>query len=170
MQTAAGTPTITDYGPYYHAGGVSQASLTYPYKYYAAYDTTKRATGQDIRSPGVNGGATLFYIDLFAWAARHERGHHKNWMRFWPQGIQGRTGDSDLGVGDYLPDVDEPTTLAPEGGPFLPTSLNSHANDGYDGQTADCERHNCNSIHAMPWNVGSANDHDWACPGSKYDQ
>ena len=82
--------------------------------------------------------------------------------------------DKDDGFWDYLPDTDEYETLAGEGGPYDPTKLDSHPDDGYTlawpGQIPDNERHNCNSYNAVEWGVGTADQHDWARPGNQWPQ
>ncbi len=175
MQTPAGSPTATMYGPFYSEYKISRTDTTPPYKYFAAYDLSERVAGKQVPMPGVNGHPTikLKYIDLFAWSARHEHAHHTNWTRFWPEGISGRTGDTDPPNGDLLPDYEEYEMLATEGGPFEPILLDSHPNDGYvygPATIPDCERHNCNSIHAMEWDVGSANRFDWAKPAWNWEE
>jgi hypothetical protein len=184
MQTAAGIPS-TAYGPFYDGHedkwGQSHWEPQYPYRYYGAYHQTQRhPPGQYIDQPGVNGGAQLTYIDLFAWALRHERSHHLNWMWFWaPDDVpmQGHWRDRDHHkhvqfLGDWLPD-DQEGYMEAEGGPYSPTHTDSHPEDEYDRWYEfrdDHQRHNCNSFNAVVWPVGSANAQDWACPGNNWPQ
>jgi len=44
--------------------------------------TWRSPPGYLVLAPGVNGDERLTYIDLFAWAARHEQAHHRNFVRF----------------------------------------------------------------------------------------
>jgi hypothetical protein len=119
-------------------------------------------------------------IDLFAWALRHERSHHLNWMRFWaPDDVPLNPRDGDYRdwdpdpyqrfYGDWLPDNQE-YYLGAEAGPYSPTATDSHPTDGYTELRADHQRHNCNSVNAVVWPVGSADAQDWACPGNNWPQ
>ena len=188
MQTDARIPP-TAYGPFYdgHEGqwGQSRWELQYPYRYYGAYHQTRRhPPGQYIPAPGVNGGTYLTYIDLFAWALRHERSHHLNWMQFWaPDDVPLNPPDGDWRdwdpdpyqrfCGDWLPDILEGYMEA-EGGPYSPTHTDSHPGDQYDNRPFelrdDHQRHNCNSFNAVVWPAESADPQDWARPGNNWPQ
>ena len=163
MQTDAAIPSTAD-GPLWD--GTSYTSTVPPYKYYVARAVDRTDA---IEIPGVNGGELLKYIDLFAWAARHERAHHRNWAeRFWPNGRDAGL-DQDMGVGDWLPDAYEPSpTLDAEGGPYDITKLDTYPNGPTDTQPNDCERHNSKSIYAEAWETGSADEDDWAYPGKQW--
>jgi len=172
MQTDAGSPTKTEHGPFYQGSSFCQEFP--PYRYYAAYRLDLRG-GQPILAPGVNGGQTLSYIDLFAWAARHEKAHHENWsQRFW--GPAGRDEELDQDT-DMIPDADE-WSLLDEAGPYDRTTVDSHPDDDYHYHwfsmpAPDCERHNCNSWYAQE---GTEEDQeasfedDWAKPGKSWQQ
>lgn len=113
-------------------------------------------------SPGVNQGDTLSYIDLFAYAVRHEQAHHRNFvLASWGLSTYDSAWDWDQ---DYLPDPDE---FGLEEGPYSPMMMDTYLSDGY---LNDCERHNPNSQYAIWWDTGSADNEDWAKPGKKYNQ
>ncbi|GEM_PF-1650313 len=119
-----------------------------------------------------NNGDTLYGIDCFAWASRHEFKHHVDYSAWW-----GTTGgwnpnlDCDPrppgfgGQGDYLIDADEEAGFAPSaGGPFYWWTAVTHTSApswGYDDQS-EC------LFSQDPWSVGSLAGQDWAYPGSQW--
>lgn len=189
QQTTAGITPTAD-GPFYNGTPGSQGtSLTESFatwRYFVAAKSFEpyqwdpigwpSPPQQEILVPGVNGGVQrqgkprgLAYIDLFAWAARHERTHHLNSVRFWGWTTPPDPNPLD-GERDWLPDAQEPQ-LGAEAGPYSPSTTDSHPTDAYSGNAGipDRERHNCNATNAEEWNVGSADSQDWACPGTQYD-
>ena len=154
MQTtaAAGEPGYSNWG--------SVAYKAPPYNYYVEAETY--GSGMPIVAPGVNGGQTLTYIDLFAWACRHELNHHVLWTEWW--GEEGRNKDDDQD-GDWIPDELEPDMGTDEGGPYDPTKYRTYDGDD-DTHCSDTERHCC--MTAEEWAVGTANQEDWAYPGNQW--
>ena len=185
--TSAGIPP-TAYGPFYDGApgsrGSSGTQSSAPWRYFVAIDSFEPDEWDhdppelpsdpeyEVPKPGVNSESQrpgrpkgkLAYIDLFAWAARHERAHHLNTVRFWGWNTPPNPLDGDR---DWLPDTQEPQL---EAGPYSPTTPDSHTNDGYSGTAGipDRERHNCNSTNAEVWDVTSADEEDWAAPGIQY--
>jgi hypothetical protein len=124
-------------------------------------------TGQT--PPYANGGQTLYYIDVFAWAARHEKAHHDAYHAWWTTGTPPRswnreTTDQD---GDYIPDVLEPQMSTSESGPYNPKTAYSFGIQ----ELEDTERYIC--VAAEVWvprrtGPGGSDPNDWAKPGNNW--
>jgi hypothetical protein len=123
-------------------------------------ESRDRRSGREIHAPGANGGQTLGYIDLFAWACRHEKRHHDNYHAWWPGNPPGYVASVDGVDGDMIPANLEPSL---EGGPYRPDKFKTFEDDARDD---DDERYTC--ITASPWTVRDRDPEDWACPGKNY--
>ncbi len=126
--------------------------------------------------PIVNSGDTLFGIDCFAWACRHESKHHTDYSSWWgPSGVN-RALDNDQGIGDNMPDAIEPGYPPSQGGPYSPSTCRTRSDyaGGNDDQT-ECV------FTQEYWAPGSGDGLDqdgnnnpseqcidWAYPGSRW--
>jgi hypothetical protein len=143
----------------------SCASVESPFSYYVGSLENPRYNHLE----GVNGGATLWGIDCFAWASRHEKEHSDDFSTWWPDGYEFGPGTDDED-GDKLPDSNEPTWPASEGGPYDPNEDTTNKihwwNPPSDANMLDCE---WECIHTQDyWDVGSLLDEDWAHSGSRW--
>ncbi len=130
-------------------------------------------SGQKIRDPGpgvksANKGQNLKYIDLFAWACRHEKSHHTNWLAWWGLNFNHRDPrPRDLDK-DMIPDLNEPLMGYDDAGPYDPNDYYTYSTVPNSNYTSlnDAERQV--SATAEEWIVGSADSDDWAHPGIQW--
>ncbi|MHC4083841.1 MAG: hypothetical protein ACYSWZ_00950 [Planctomycetota bacterium] len=92
-----------------------------------------------------NNGETLWGIDCFAWASRHEMKHYDDYMFWWPYGHDPED-DQDTRAprpdepetGDNIPDDIEPSIPWADGGPFETHTAMTHGDydifQGWDDQ------------------------------------
>jgi hypothetical protein len=110
-------------------------------------------------------GQTLWGINLFAWAARHERRHHVDWDYWYGEGgMDPRPEDAD---NDMIRDPFEPVIPVAEGGPYNPINNKTHSGLGpYYG--IDGEAH-AEFSHETNWEIREQdNEEDWGYPGSRW--
>jgi hypothetical protein len=126
-------------------------------------ESAKDRSGKPIPEPGVNGGQWLTYIDIFAWACRHEVRHVQNYGAWWPQCYDAQN-DPDT---DNIPSAVE-LTLAYNGIPYSPTNACTHGY--YCGPGAgDDQLYTC--LTAQEWeplDTPEGDPHDWAKPGKNW--
>lgn len=120
----------------------------------------------------VNSDDTLWGIDCFAWASRHEMKHHNDYSTWWGTLCHDPNLDQDPRpsnpgyYGDYIPDALESSIPPADGGPFYTSTAETHGPAsffwGWDDQV-EC------LFSQDYW--GEPNDHndiDWAYPGSRW--
>jgi hypothetical protein len=134
----------------------------HPYRY--CIEARKERAGKLIPSPGQNSGEELGYIDLFAWALRHEKRHHDTFHNWWPTpSAYNRSADTG---GDYDGEgIPNGLESGLQGGPYNWEELDTYKGNG-DSQPDDCERYTC--ITAAAWTKEDAKEEDWAYPGSNW--
>jgi hypothetical protein len=118
---------------------------------------------------GVLGGRTLWGIDCFAWASRHEMKHSIDFGSWWPGGLV-PTEDTDS---DSIRDGMESGIPASSGGPFNPTQMCTNNHEfhwpepvGGSSAAIDCE---WECVHSQAsFAQGDWYDEDWAFPGSRW--
>jgi len=109
---------------------------------------------------GKNANTSLDGIDHYAWTSRHEWQHHNQKTAWWGAGGYVAAQDSD---GDHVPDTLEAGFDAAAGGPYDDGEEDTYTTDSLDN---DIERH---CVHTQTeWDVGSADDSDWAYPGKQW--
>jgi len=124
---------------------------------YHVPDYTYQINGQTYAF--VNGDDTLWGIDVYAWASRHEVKHHDDYSSWWGAGGVVSSLDQDE---DRVPNSLEPNFPESKGGPYLTNTWYTHPwYGGYDDQ-AEC------MFTQEEWNVGSLLLIDWAHPGSQW--
>jgi hypothetical protein len=139
------------YTPY--VGGIANPEYVSPY--------TDPRSGISIK----NTGDTLFGIDCFAYASRHEFRHHVDYATWW--GTMGGWNAACDNEPDYLIDVDEEPCFAPcDGGPYYYWTAYTHstapATWGFDDQFK------CLFSQDTYGPPDEHKDIDWAYPGSRW--
>jgi hypothetical protein len=181
MQTPAAVHSPCCNSPTYNRGGslivfglaANPPQTNPPFPYWIECVRPPGREGKEIKEPGeiagptppyANGGDTLYYIDVFAWAGRHEKSHHHDYHTWWTTGTPPLTYNSQNdGDGDFLPDAQESTL---PGGPYDPTKAKTFGDD-----LNDTERHAC--VTAEVWEPlrngpGESDPNDWAKPGNNW--
>ncbi len=134
-----------------------QPSLRPPYLYYV--NAGPKWRGRYDVLYGQNAGRSYQYINVFAYACRHEATHGMDFDSWWPNGWVS-TNDVDQPQPDSIPSTIE-TTLG-----FDPSLTATHERPEGVSPWDDDQQHTLD--HEPTWGEKEGDDHDWAHPGAKY--
>lgn len=120
-------------------------------------------------SPGVFSGKTMSYIDAFAYFSSHEWQHHLLNIDMW--GEYGHIPEYDVDYdgetakGDGLHTGWEMASTEEDGGPYDP-----YVYDTFDEDDHENDNERWTQMTQSDWEIGSADDEDWAHPGKNWSE
>ena len=152
-----GTPEYGYRGKSEETRPAGQPSLRPHYLYYVNAGPNWRG-GYDVRY-GQNAGRSYQYINVFAYACRHEATHGMDFDNWWPDGWVS-TNDVDQPQPDSIPSTIEPALG------FDPSLTATYERPEGVSPWDDDQQHTLD--HEPTWGEKDGDDYDWAHPGAKY--